>query len=59
MGVVYSIGKHTANDEEVELASRYADIHQRILGFPKQYDTVVGERGLKLSGGEKQRVREI
>lgn len=45
-----------ATDEEVEQAANYADIHQRILSFPQQYDTIVGERGLKLSGGEKQRV---
>lgn len=57
MGVVNSAGKHDAKDEEVEQASTYADIHHRILGFPQQYNTVVGERGLKLSGGEKQRVR--
>ena len=50
-------GNHTANDEEVEQASKYADIHSKIMTFPQQYNTLVGERGLKLSGGEKQRVR--
>ena len=49
-------GNTNASDEEVEQAARYADIHERILTFPHQYSTVVGERGLKLSGGEKQRV---
>ena len=49
-------GKTNASDEEVERAARHADIHQRILSFPSRYDTLVGERGLKLSGGEKQRV---
>jgi ATP-binding cassette subfamily B (MDR/TAP) protein 6 len=49
-------GNTTATDSETEKAAEYADIHTRILGFPRQYDTVVGERGLKLSGGEKQRV---
>ena len=49
-------GKVGANDEEVEKAAEYADIHERILTFPQKYTTVVGERGLKLSGGEKQRV---
>ncbi len=49
-------GKHLSSDEEVEQASKYADIHDKILSFPQQYDTLVGERGLKLSGGEKQRV---
>ncbi|KAL8615692.1 hypothetical protein ACOMHN_007445 [Nucella lapillus] len=49
-------GRVTASDSEVEEAARFAEIHDRILTFPKQYNTVVGERGLKLSGGEKQRV---
>ena len=52
----HMIGNTNASDEEVEQAARYADIHERILTFPQQYSTVVGERGLKLSGGEKQRV---
>jgi len=49
-------GKVDASQEEVEEASRAAGIHEAILNFPDKYDTVVGERGLKLSGGEKQRV---
>ena len=49
-------GRITASDEQVEEAARMADIHNSILNFPDGYDTVVGERGLKLSGGEKQRV---
>ena len=49
-------GKVTADDNEVERAAQYADIHDKIITFPKQYETIVGERGLKLSGGEKQRV---
>lgn len=46
----------TATREQVEQAARAADIHEFIESLPKGYDTVVGERGLKLSGGEKQRV---
>ena len=49
-------GNTKATEKEAERAAEHADIHSRILGFPSQYDTVVGERGLKLSGGEKQRV---
>lgn len=49
-------GKIGASDQEVEEAAKAAEIHDRILTFPKKYETVVGERGLKLSGGEKQRV---
>ncbi|CAN7998065.1 unnamed protein product [Ixodes pacificus] len=49
-------GRVEASDVEVEDAARAAELHQQILTFPKGYATVVGERGLKLSGGEKQRV---
>jgi len=45
-----------ATREDVEQAARMADIHEFIASLPQGYDTVVGERGLKLSGGEKQRV---
>jgi ATP-binding cassette, subfamily B, heavy metal transporter len=49
-------GKPSASDEEVEMAARTASIHDFIRSLPQGYDTRVGERGLKLSGGEKQRV---
>lgn len=45
-----------ASRKEVEQAARHAHIHDFIVNLPQGYDTVVGERGLKLSGGEKQRV---
>ena len=56
--ILYNIryGKVEASDKEAEGAAAHADIHGRVLGFPLGYQTVVGERGLKLSGGEKQRV---
>ena len=49
-------GRPDASDEEVEAAARLAQIHKFVLSLPKGYDSMVGERGLKLSGGEKQRV---
>jgi ATP-binding cassette subfamily B protein len=45
-----------ASDAELEQAARAAAIHDRIMELPDGYDTVVGERGYKLSGGEKQRI---
>jgi ATP-binding cassette subfamily B protein len=49
-------GKADATDAEIEAAARGANIHETISRFPDGYDTVVGERGYRLSGGEKQRV---
>ena len=56
--VAYNIGygRPGSTREEVEAAARAAHIHDFINAAPKGYETVVGERGLKLSGGEKQRV---
>ena len=49
-------GKPDASLEELEAAARMANIHDTIASFAEGYDTVVGERGYRLSGGEKQRV---
>ena len=49
-------GRPDASDEEVVEAARLARIHDFVTTMPDGYDTMVGERGLKLSGGEKQRV---
>ena len=56
--VAYNIryGRPEASDAEVEQAARAAHIHDFIMSTPSGYQTMVGERGLKLSGGEKQRV---
>ena len=56
--VYYNIayGRQGATREEVEAAARAARIHDFIVSLPEGYETTVGERGLKLSGGEKQRV---
>src|SRR5690554_158853 len=49
-------GKENASDEEVIAAAKNAAVHDNIMGFNKDYDTVLGERGISLSGGQKQRV---
>ena len=49
-------GRPAATLDEVEDAARAAYIHDRIMEFPDGYDTIVGERGYRLSGGEKQRL---
>ncbi|MBL4800355.1 MAG: ABC transporter ATP-binding protein/permease [Emcibacter sp.] len=49
-------GRPDATDEEVVAAAKHAQIHKFVGELPDQYDSEVGERGLKLSGGEKQRV---
>ena len=48
--------KPDATDDEIELAAKAARIHQVIAALPDGYDTVVGERGYRFSGGEKQRI---
>jgi ABC-type multidrug transport system, ATPase and permease components len=49
-------GKEGATEEEIVEACKNANIHELILKLPQGYDTVVGERGTRLSGGEKQRI---
>lgn len=54
MNLLYA--KPDAMQEEIEAACRAANIHDYIANLPEGYDTVVGERGYRLSGGEKQRI---
>ncbi len=56
IGYNIGYGREGADQEEIEAAARGAQIHNFIAAQPQQYETQVGERGLKLSGGEKQRV---
>jgi ATP-binding cassette, subfamily B (MDR/TAP), member 6 len=56
--IFYNIhyGNVAATENQVYKAAKAAQIHDRVLTFPDAYQTRVGERGLRLSGGEKQRV---
>ncbi|MFP5455001.1 MAG: ABCB family ABC transporter ATP-binding protein/permease [Alphaproteobacteria bacterium] len=56
IGYNIGYGREGATQTEIEAAARGASIHEFILSLPQGYATKVGERGLKLSGGEKQRV---
>jgi ATP-binding cassette subfamily B protein len=56
VGYNIGYGREGATQAEIEAAAKAASIHDFIMGLPLGYDTRVGERGLKLSGGEKQRV---
>ncbi|KXU29784.1 metal ABC transporter permease [Sphingobium sp. 22B] len=56
VGYNIGYGREGATQEEIEAAAKAASIHDFIMGLPQGYETRVGERGLKLSGGEKQRV---
>ena len=49
-------GKENATTQEVKSAAKSAVVHENIMGFNKQYETILGERGITLSGGQKQRV---
>ena len=56
IGYNIAYGRDGATEDEIEAAARGAAIHDFVLGLPEGYESKVGERGLKLSGGEKQRV---
>jgi ABC-type transport system involved in Fe-S cluster assembly fused permease/ATPase subunit len=56
IGYNIAYGKPSATQAEIEQAARLAQVHDFVMRLPEGYDTMVGERGLKLSGGEKQRV---
>lgn len=49
-------GKENSTDEEIIAVAKKAVVHENIMGFNKQYETILGERGITLSGGQKQRV---
>lgn len=49
-------GRLDATDDEVKAAAKKASVHDTVVGLPEGYKTTVGERGLMISGGEKQRL---
>jgi ATP-binding cassette subfamily B protein len=51
-----ALGRPGASREEIEAAARIAQLHDFIMTLPHAYETVVGERGVKISGGERQRI---
>jgi ATP-binding cassette subfamily B protein len=56
IGYNIAFGKQGCTQQEIEDAARVAHLHEFIMSLPDRYETQVGERGVKLSGGEKQRV---
>lgn len=56
IGYNIGYGKFDSTPDEIEAAAKSAQMHERIMSFPDGYQTKVGERGVRLSGGEKQRV---
>ncbi len=50
-----AFGMPDASMEKIQQAAQWSEVHESIMGFPKQYKTMVGERGVTLSGGQKQR----
>ncbi|KAF8813645.1 hypothetical protein BYT27DRAFT_7157317 [Phlegmacium glaucopus] len=56
IGYNIGYGKFGSTPDEIETAAKSAQMHERIMSFPDGYETKVGERGVRLSGGEKQRV---
>ncbi len=56
IGYNIAYGQENASQEDIERVAKLAHIHEFIMTLPDKYDTLVGERGVKLSGGEKQRI---
>ena len=49
-------GKENATNEEIMIAAEHAQIHETVMKFSKQYETILGQKGVNLSGGQKQRL---
>lgn len=54
--IAFGLDQDEVNEHDIQQAAKQAEVHHNIVDFEKQYDTVLGERGITLSGGQKQRV---
>ena len=55
--IAFGVKEQNINDEMIKKAAKDAQIYDYIIGLEQKFDTIIGERGVKLSDGQKQRIR--